>query len=129
MLITVCKGKIHRATVTDANLDYSGSITIDSGLLEKAGIIPYEKVQVVNVNNGARIETYVIQGEPGTGNICLNGAAARLFSVGDVAIIIAYAIVDEKEAREHKPRIVIVDSNNRIANIKCSEVSAASDVM
>lgn len=108
------KSKIHRAVLTDANLNYVGSITIDRNLLEAADIIPYEKVQVVNNNNGARFETYVIEGEPGSGEICLNGAAARLGQPGDILIILAYAQVDEGKAKDHKPQVVHVDENNRI---------------
>jgi aspartate 1-decarboxylase len=113
MLITVCKAKIHRVRVTDANMNYQGSITIDSKLLNKAGIYPYEKVHVLNINNGARIETYAIEGKRGSGIICLNGAAARWFQVNDIAIIIAYGVIDEREAPKHKPKIVLVDSKNK----------------
>lgn len=115
MLINMYKGKIHRATVTEANLDYVGSITIDSVLLEAAGILPGERVQVVNNNNGERLETYTIQGPPGSGVICLNGAAARLVQPGDTVIIIAYAWLEEAEARSFRPRVVFVDRMNRIA--------------
>jgi aspartate 1-decarboxylase len=110
----MCKSKIHRATLTDANLHYEGSITIDSDLLKAADIIPYEKVQVVNVNNGNRLETYAIEGKGGSGEVCLNGAAARLGSRGDVVIIISYATVDDIEAREWEPKKVLVDSKNRM---------------
>ncbi|MFY9139459.1 MAG: aspartate 1-decarboxylase [Thermacetogeniaceae bacterium] len=108
------KSKIHRAVLTDANLNYVGSITIDRDLLEAADILPYEKVQVVNNNNGARFETYVIEGEPGSGQVCLNGAAARLGQPGDILIILSYVQVEEEKAREHKPRVVFVDEKNRI---------------
>lgn len=108
------KAKIHRAVLTDANLNYMGSITIDRDLLEAADILPYEKVQVVNNNNGARFETYVIEGEPGSGQVCLNGAAARLGQPGDILIILSYVQVEEEKAREHKPRVVFVDEKNRI---------------
>ncbi|HHY40930.1 MAG TPA: aspartate 1-decarboxylase [Syntrophaceticus sp.] len=108
------KSKIHRAVLTDANLNYVGSITIDRDLLEAADILPYEKVQVVNNNNGARFETYVIEGEPGSGQVCLNGAAARLGQPGDILIILSYMQVEEEKAREHKPRVVFVDEKNRI---------------
>ncbi|MDA8095957.1 MAG: aspartate 1-decarboxylase [Desulforudis sp.] len=114
MLITVLKSKIHRATVTDANLEYTGSITIDTVLLEKAGILPYEKVQVVNLNNGERFETYAIEGESGSGVIALNGAAARLGLPGDRVIIMAYGMITEGEARGFKPRVTQVDSHNRV---------------
>ncbi|MDO5036318.1 MAG: aspartate 1-decarboxylase [Porphyromonas sp.] len=114
MLIEVLKSKIHRGTVTDANLNYVGSITIDSKLMEAASIIPGEKVQVVNVNNGARIETYTIAGEWGTGVICLNGAAARHFLKGDPVIIIAYGYVTVEEGKALVPKIVIPDEQNMI---------------
>lgn len=110
---TLCKSKIHRARITDANLHYQGSITIDEELMELADIVPYERVQVVNVNNGARLETYVMPGERGKGEICLNGAAARLGAPGDIVIIISYAIVSEEEAKGYVPRIVHVDEHNR----------------
>lgn len=116
MLITVCKSKIHRATITDKNLAYVGSITIDSELLKLADLVPYEKVQVANVNNGNRFETYVIEGEPGSGTIALNGAAARLGEKGDLIIIIAYGQIEKAEGPAHKPAIVHVDSGNRPTN-------------
>src|SRR3984893_7461039 len=103
---TMCKGKIHRATITQANLNYIGSITIDLNLLEAADIYPYEKVQVVNINNGARLETYAIAGARGSGVICLNGAAARLNSEGDLVIIISYGQFEEAEIRALIPQIV-----------------------
>ncbi len=108
------KSKIHRATITDANLHYEGSVTIDSDLVEAADLLAYERVQVVNVNNGARFETYVLPGEPGSGVVCLNGAAARLGEVGDRVIIISYAHYEESEAVGHQPRVVMVDDENRI---------------
>lgn len=114
MIYTMMHGKIHRATVTEANLEYVGSITIDEELLEASGILPGERVQIVNNNNGARLETYTIPGERGSGVICLNGAAARCAMRGDIVIIIAYAQMDEKEARELKPKVVLVDENNHI---------------
>ncbi|KJS88169.1 MAG: hypothetical protein JM58_01985 [Peptococcaceae bacterium BICA1-8] len=117
MLVNMFKGKIHKAKVTEANLNYVGSITIDQDLLDAAGILPNEKVQVVNNNNGARLETYTIPGERGSGVICLNGAAARLVQPGDIVIIISYTWLDENAARQHKPNIVIVDNNNKIATI------------
>jgi len=113
MLLTVCKSKIHRATITDANLNYVGSITIDSDLIKAADLIPYEKVQIANISNGERFETYVIEGEAGSGIIALNGAAARKGSIGDLIIIIAYGCMDKSEAANFKPAIVNVDSNNR----------------
>ena len=115
---TMCKGKIHRATVTQANLNYVGSITIDADLLEAADIYPYEKVQVVNVTNGSRLETYTIAGARGSGIICLNGAAARLAAEGDIVIIISYGQYDEEEIRSLEPRLVFVDANNRITEKK-----------
>ncbi|WP_295364504.1 aspartate 1-decarboxylase [uncultured Succinivibrio sp.] len=114
MIYTMMHGKIHRATVTEANLEYVGSITIDEDLLEASGILPGERVQIVNNNNGARLETYTIPGERGSGVICLNGAAARCAMKGDIVIIIAYAQMDEKEARKLKPKVVLVDENNHI---------------
>lgn len=114
MLYTMFHGKIHRAVVTQARLDYMGSITIDEDLLEAAGILPGEKVQIVNNNNGERLETYTISGKRGSGVICLNGAAARKAQVGDTVIIIAYALMDEKEAKANKPKVVMVDEHNHI---------------
>ena len=107
-------GKIHRATVTESNLNYVGSITIDADLLDAAGILPGEKVQIVNNNNGARLETYTIKGKRGSGEICLNGAAARCALQGDIVIIIAYAQMDEAEAKALEPKVVLVDGNNKI---------------
>ena len=117
MEINMLKCKIHNATVTEANLNYVGSITIDSDLLDKSGMLEYEKVQVVNNNNGARIETYTFRGEPGSGIICLNGAAARHFEVGDVVIIMAYAHMSTKEAKEHHPTVVLVDKENNATKV------------
>jgi aspartate 1-decarboxylase len=114
----MCKGKIHRATVTQANLNYVGSITIDQDLLDAANIYPYEKVQVVNINNGSRLETYTIAGARGSGVICLNGAAARLTSEGDLVIIISYAQYTEAEIRSLTPQIAFVDENNRLVEKK-----------
>ena len=114
MLYTMFHGKIHRAVVTQARLDYMGSITIDEDLLDAAGILPGEKVQIVNNNNGERLETYTIAGERGSGVICLNGAAARKAQVGDVVIIIAYGLMDAKEAEQNEPKVVMVDEHNRI---------------
>jgi aspartate 1-decarboxylase len=115
------KSKIHRATVTEANLNYVGSITIDQDLLDAAGILPGEKVQIVNNNNGARLETYTISGERGSGVICLNGAAARLVQSGDVVIIIAYCMMTEAEAKVFQPNVVFVDDANRIVEISHEE--------
>jgi len=121
---TMMKAKIHRATVTEANLNYVGSITIDKDILDALDILPNEKVQIVNNNNGARLETYVIEGEPGSGVICLNGAAARLVQPGDIVIIISYALVSDEEARSHKPRVAIMDEHNKIAQLLAEEVHA-----
>ncbi len=111
------KGKIHRAVVTQAELNYVGSITIDSELLEAAGILEYEMVQIVDVQNGNRFETYTIAGEPGSGMICLNGAAARQVSVGDNVIIMCYASYSAEEAKEHKPKVVFVDEKNKATRV------------
>lgn len=121
MLRTLFKAKLHRATVTEACLNYVGSITIDEDLLDAAGILINEKVQVVNNNNGARLETYVIPGPRGSGVICLNGAAARLVQPGDKIIIITYAMVDDREAKDFKPTVVFLDDHNKIAVIKSAE--------
>ncbi len=114
MEINMLKGKIHRATVVQAELDYVGSITVDAALLDAAGILEYEKVAVVDVTNGARLETYTIAGERNSGMICLNGAAARLINAGDTVIIMAYAQMTPEEAREYRPKVVFVDKDNRI---------------
>ena len=113
MLIHLCKSKIHRATITEANLDYEGSITIDADLMKAADITPFEKVHVVNINNGERFETYVIEGEAGSGVIGLNGAAARKGNKGDIIIIIAYGLIDKEQISSFKPKIVKVDSKNK----------------
>lgn len=117
MTISVLKSKIHRATVTQAELDYIGSITIDSELLKKSGIIEYQKVQVVDINNGNRFETYTISGEPNSGVICLNGAAARCVQPGDKVIIMAYADMTPEEAKENSPVVLFLDDNNKIQRI------------
>lgn len=109
------RAKIHRATVTMAELYYEGSITVDKTLLDAAGILPFEKVQVVNVNNGSRLETYALEGEADSGIICLNGPAARLGAVGDEVIIITYSHMSEEEALGYKPKIILVDKNNKIS--------------
>lgn len=114
MTLELLKGKIHRATVVQAELDYVGSITVDEALLEAAGILEYEKVQIVDVNNGSRFETYTISGQRGSGMICLNGAAARCVSTGDKIIIMAYGQYEPEEARSHKPAVVFVDEKNQI---------------
>jgi aspartate 1-decarboxylase len=111
---TVLKSKIHRATVTQADLNYEGSITIDPVLMDAADILPFEQVHVLDVNNGNRLTTYAIEGERDSGQICINGAAARLISAGDIAIILTYTTMDDAQAREHEPALVYVDADNRI---------------
>jgi aspartate 1-decarboxylase len=111
---TVLKSKIHRATVTQADLHYEGSITIDPVLMEAADILPFEQVHVLDVDNGARLTTYAIEGERESGQICINGAAARLVSLGDTVIILTYDSMDDAQAREHQPQLVYVDEKNRI---------------
>lgn len=117
MNLTMLKGKIHRATVVQAELNYVGSITVDPVLLEAAGILEYEMVQIVDVENGNRFETYTIEGEPGSGMICLNGAAARQVAVGDHVIIMCYCQIDAKEAKTHKPKVVFTDDKNAIVRV------------
>lgn len=114
MLITMMKSKIHRATVTEADLNYRGSLTLDPDLIEAAQMLPYEQVHVLNINTGARFVTYVIEGRRGSGTVCLNGAAARLGQPGDLIIAITYAQMDAKEAARHQPVAVHVDAHNRI---------------
>lgn len=121
MMLHMLKGKIHRATVVQAELDYVGSITVDQDLLDAAGILEYEKVQIVDVNNGSRFETYTISGERGSGMICLNGAAARCVSTGDKVIIMCYAEFSAEEAKTHKPQVVFVDGDNRIERVTTYE--------
>jgi len=113
MRLSVFKSKIHRATVTEANLNYEGSVTIDADLMEAADILPHEQVQVLNVNNGERFDTYAIRGSRGTGVICLNGPAARLAQVGDKVIILTYCWMERAELERHTPRVVMVDERNR----------------
>ncbi|MCI9610794.1 MAG: aspartate 1-decarboxylase [Eubacterium sp.] len=117
MNLTMLKGKIHRAVVRQAELNYVGSITVDTDLLDAAGILEYELVQIVDIENGNRFETYTIAGEPGSGMICLNGAAARQVAVGDHIILMSYAQMTPEEAKEHKPKVVFVDEQNQIARI------------
>lgn len=117
MTITMLKAKIHRATVTQAELNYVGSITVDIDLLEQSGILEYEKVQIVDIDNGARFETYTIAGERGSGVICLNGAAARMVQTGDKVILMAYADVTLEEAKEMRPTVVFVDDENKVTSI------------
>ncbi len=111
------KSKIHRVTVTQAELYYEGSITVDKDLLQAADILPYEKVQVLNFNNGSRLDTYAIEGEAGSGTICLNGPAARFSSVGDEIIIVSYFHLPDEEARKYKPKVVLVDKKNKITRL------------
>ena len=118
MLLEFLHSKIHRATVTDANLNYVGSITIDETLLKAANIKEWQKVEILDVNNGERFQTYVIKGEADSGCICLNGAAARKVQKGDKVIIVTYAQMDENEIKNHKPTIIIVDENNKIIETK-----------
>ena len=121
MYLQMLKGKIHRATVVQAELDYVGSITIDEELLEAAGILEYEKVQVVDINNGQRFETYTIAGQRGSGMICLNGAAARCVKKGDKIIIMCYALMSVEEIKENPPKVVFVDDNNKVNRVSSYE--------
>ncbi|MEE5992788.1 MAG: aspartate 1-decarboxylase [Oscillospiraceae bacterium] len=121
MQISMLKSKIHRAIVTQAELNYVGSITIDEDLMESAGIYEYERVHIVNVNNGSRIETYVIAGERGSGIICLNGAAARTAQKGDTVIIMSYADMTPEEIQQHHPKVVFVDEKNQIVKVSSYE--------
>ncbi|SEB63383.1 aspartate 1-decarboxylase [Paenibacillus sp. GP183] len=122
MFRTMMKSKIHRATVTEANLNYVGSITIDENLIDLVDMYPNEKVQIVNNNNGARLETYIIPGPRGSGVICLNGAAARLVQTGDTIIIVSYAMMTEEEARKHQPTIAIMGAGNQVAQLLKEEI-------
>ncbi len=116
------KSKIHRATITDANLNYEGSLTIDLDLMDQAGILPYEKVDVVNINTGARFTTYAIKGERGSGEICLNGGAARLGHKGDLVIIITYAHLSDQEIGSFKTKAVLVDKNNKVVSVHSDSI-------
>lgn len=118
MNLTMLKAKIHRAKVKQAEVDYVGSITVDMDLLDAAGILEYEKVAVVDVTNGARLETYTIAGERGSGMVCLNGAAAKLITAGDTVIIMAYADMSEEEAKSFRPKVVFVNEDNKITSVK-----------
>jgi aspartate 1-decarboxylase len=120
------KSKIHRATVIGADINYEGSITLDPGLMDAADILPYEQVQVLDVSNGSRLTTYAIEGEPGSGDVIINGAAAKLVSQGDIVIILTYTELPENETRSHQPTRVYVDSNNRIVRAE-REPAAATD--
>jgi aspartate 1-decarboxylase len=123
MTISMLKAKLHRLRVTEADLYYEGSITVDEELLDTAGLLPYEKVQVVNVNNGHRLETYTIPGEAGARTVCLNGPAARLAAPGDEVIVIAYADLTPSEAQQHHPRVVLVDEDNNVTETRTLDVS------
>ena len=124
MYRTMLKSKIHRATITAANIDYNGSITVDRDLLTAADIYEHEQVQVVNISNGARLATYAIAGASGSGEVVLNGAAAKLMSKGDIVIILSYGLVEEKLAKDYKSTIVMVDGNNRIASVSKNQTTA-----
>lgn len=124
MFRTMMNGKIHCATVTEANLHYVGSITIDEDILDAVDMVANEKVQIVNNNNGARFETYIIPGERGSGVICLNGAAARLVQVGDIVIIISYALIEAAKAKTHQPKIAMMDQSNRVKEMISTEPEA-----
>ncbi|MGD9898148.1 MAG: aspartate 1-decarboxylase [Calditrichaceae bacterium] len=123
---TLLKSKLHRATITDANLNYEGSLTIDQDLMDAADILPYEKVDVVNINNGARFTTYAIVGKRGSGEICLNGAAARLGQIGDLVIIITYVNLSPEEITRHKPKAVLLEKGNKIKSIHSEPVPHGS---
>ena len=130
MRLNMLKGKIHRATVVQAELNYVGSITVDADLLDASGILEYEKVHIVDIDNGARFETYTIAGARGSGMICLNGAAARCVQVGDKIILMAYCDIDEEEAKSHKPKVVFVDEENKVNRITNYEKHGElSDIM
>ena len=117
MLRTICKSKLHGAIVTEANINYTGSLTLDAQLMKAASLVPYEQVHVVDVDNGARLVTYCIEGPPGSGTVCINGAAARLVSVGDKILIISYAQVTPEELADLSPKIVMLDGQNRIRQV------------
>lgn len=123
MFRTFLKSKLNRVTITEAELHYHGSITIDKDLMDAADLLAYEKVQIVNVNNGQRLETYVIEGERGSGVICLNGPAARRGQAGDIITIMSYVVISESELENYEPRTVFVDENNKITQIKAETVS------
>lgn len=123
MTLNILKSKIHRAVVTEANLHYVGSVTLDRALMDAAGLHPYELVHIVDIDNGNRFETYVMEGKRGTGEICINGAAARLALAGDKVILMAYTQIDEKDLADHKPRIVFVNEKNEVTDIKTAETA------
>ena len=127
MLRTICKSKLHRATVTDANLQYPGSITLDAQLLKAADLVPYEQVHVVDVENGERIVTYCIEGPPGSGTVCINGAAARLIASGDKVIILSYAQLSPEEVDTFTPKVVVLDERNHIREVTTAACQLAED--
>ena len=129
MLRTVCKSKLHRATVTEANVNYTGSITLDAQLMKAADLLPYEQVHVVDVDNGARIVTYCIEGPSGSGTVCINGAAARLIQAGDKVIIISYAQVTAEELDSLAPKVVLLDANNRIEDVTNADYRLSEDII
>jgi len=128
MMRILCKSKIHKAKVTEANLNYEGSLTLDPLLMEAAGLVPFEQVHVLNLNNGARFETYLIEGERGSGTVCVNGAAARLVQVGDPVIVLAYALVPEDKLADFTARIVFVDENNKVVRVEVAKVLQEAQV-
>jgi aspartate 1-decarboxylase len=128
MLRTVCKSKLHRATVTDANIEYPGSVTLDAELMRAADILPHEQVHVVDVDNGARLVTYCIEGPPGSGTVCMNGAAARLVSVGHKVIIITYAQLSDEELDRAEPKIVLLDAQNRVREVTRAAYHLSGDL-
>jgi aspartate 1-decarboxylase len=127
MLRTVCKSKLHRATVTEANVHYAGSVTLDAELMKAADLVPYEQVHVVDVDNGARLVTYCIQGEPGSGTVCINGAAARLIAEGDKVIIISYAQLAAEELEAFAPKVVTLDARNRVLQVTAAISQLSED--
>jgi len=127
MLRSFCKSKIHRATVTEANVHYAGSITLDGELMKAAGLIPYEQVHVVDVDNGARLVTYCIEGTPNSGTVCINGAAARLVSAGDTIIVISYAQLSPEELQGFAPKVVLLDQQNRLRQVVTESCELSED--
>ena len=127
MLRTVCKSKLHRATVTEANVQYAGSVTLDAQLMRAADLVPYEQVHVVDVDNGARIVTYCIEGPAGSGTVCINGAAARLMSTGDKVIIISYAQLTPEELESYAPKVVLLDERNRVQQVLTEDYQRSED--
>ena len=127
MLRTICKSKLHRATVTDANLEYTGSVTLDADLMRAADLAPYEQVHVLDVDNGARLVTYCLEGRAGSGTVCINGAAARLVAAGDRVIIISYAQLAPEELERFEPKIVLLDARNRILQVTTAATQLSED--